>query len=358
MVLNDASFGVHNFYYASALLDWAITTYQGITDTTTVPGQIPVGRIEGADRYETAALISSARFPATTTPNVVVATGADFPDALSASALAGSVSGPILLVRPSSIPAVVSDEFTRLGTQRVWIVGGTGAVSASVESALRTRFGTVNVVRVSGSSRYATSAQVARLVALREGASFKREAFLATGGNYPDALSCAPYAWSRRAPVLLTQTNALPSTVASAFGDLAISKVTLAGGGGAVSNGVANAVAAITGPGSVTRIAGQDRYNTATLMADYATSTINLWATRDVVGIASGAGFADALSAGPAVGRQGGVIVLTRPTSVPPALAFWLANFRTSIKQAWIAGGTAAVSDQVWADIYRILNPS
>jgi putative cell wall-binding protein len=358
MVLNDGSFGVHNYCYADSLLDWSIATYRSIIGSAPVPGFIPVGRIAGSDRYSTAALISGASFPASTTADVVVATGADFPDALSASALAGSVNGPILLVQPAAIPAAVTAEMTRLGTQRVWIVGGTGAVSASVETQLIGRFGAPNVVRIAGGDRYETSALVARRVALREGGAFRREAFLATGEDYPDALSCGPYAWARKAPVLLTPTGSLPSVIASALGDLAIDEVTLAGGTGAVSNNVASAVAAITGPGSVTRIAGQDRYNTAILMADYATATINVWATRDVVGIASGTGFADALSAGPALGRQGGVIVLTAPSSVPSALAQWLANFRSSIRRAWIAGGSGAVSDQVWADIYRILNPT
>ncbi len=358
MVLNDGSFGVHNYYYAKALLDWSIATYESIVGTGAVPGSTPVARYEGADRYETAAIVSSQSFPASTTVNVVIATGADYPDALSASSLAGSVGGPILLVKPTSIPSAVSAEFTRLGTQKVWIVGGTGAVGSGVESQLRTRFGTLNVVRIAGVNRYGTSAAVARLVAAREGSSFNHEVFLATGEAFPDALSCSPYAWERKAPVMLTLPGSLPSTIGAALSDLGITKVTIAGGTGAVSAAAANEATAITGPGSATRIAGQDRYNTAQLMADYATSTANQWAAVRVTGIASGATFADALAAGPAAGVQGGVLVLTTPTSLPSTLSAWLAKNQPQIRFAFIARRQAAVSDQVWADVYRLLNPT
>ena len=72
---------------------------------------------------------------------VYVATGLNFPDALAGAAAAGWWQAPILLVPGTSIPADVSAEITRLGASKVIIVGGTSAVSLSVEGALFSMLG-------------------------------------------------------------------------------------------------------------------------------------------------------------------------------------------------------------------------
>src|SRR5579862_3910184 len=55
-------------------------------------------RISGADRYGTSAQVATTAF--TAAPTVILATGATYPDALSASFLAGSLHAPILLTTP------------------------------------------------------------------------------------------------------------------------------------------------------------------------------------------------------------------------------------------------------------------
>ena len=56
-------------------------------------------RVAGANRFATAALLANAAFP-TGAPTAVIATGANFPDALAADYLAGQDKAPILLVNP------------------------------------------------------------------------------------------------------------------------------------------------------------------------------------------------------------------------------------------------------------------
>src|SRR5690606_2500915 len=83
-----------------------------------------VTRIGGANRYETAIEVTKAMFPANTGGTLYVTTGRNFPDALSASAVAGitgaaAVAGeqsqPILLVPgDSALPANVAAEILRL----------------------------------------------------------------------------------------------------------------------------------------------------------------------------------------------------------------------------------------------------
>ena len=97
-------------------------------------------RISGSNRYATAVALSVDAFD-TGSQRVYVATGLNFPDALAGAAAAGWWQAPILLVPGTSIPADVSAEITRLGASKVIIVGGTSAVSLSVEGALFSMLG-------------------------------------------------------------------------------------------------------------------------------------------------------------------------------------------------------------------------
>ncbi|TLM74799.1 MAG: cell wall-binding repeat-containing protein, partial [Actinobacteria bacterium] len=98
-----------------------------------------VTRIAGPDRYRTAAAASA--FGWNTGGTVVIATGANFPDALCGAPLAHAYGGPILLTPPAALPASVTAEIARLGATSAIVLGGTGAVSAAVEGTLRSQLG-------------------------------------------------------------------------------------------------------------------------------------------------------------------------------------------------------------------------
>jgi putative cell wall-binding protein len=95
-----------------------------------------VTRLSGADRYETAVAISAATF-ASGVPIAYIATGTNYPDALSGAAAAAGGPGPILLVPGSTIPTSVATELTRLKPGRIVILGGTAVVSSGVATALK-----------------------------------------------------------------------------------------------------------------------------------------------------------------------------------------------------------------------------
>jgi putative cell wall-binding protein/spore germination protein YaaH len=94
-----------------------------------------VTRLAGADRYATAAAVATAFY--TNEAAVYLATGRDFPDALSASAL----GGPLLLVPGTSIPTAVGVAAARLTPLRVVVLGGPSTVSPAAASALRLALG-------------------------------------------------------------------------------------------------------------------------------------------------------------------------------------------------------------------------
>lgn len=91
-----------------------------------VPG-VTVERVGGADRFATAALAS--RTAATSAPEVMLANGLNFPDALSGSATALYGGRPVLLTRQGCVPTSTLAEIRRLGATKVTALGGTSMVS-------------------------------------------------------------------------------------------------------------------------------------------------------------------------------------------------------------------------------------
>lgn len=194
-----------------------------------------VTRLAGSDRFETSVAVSKSAFGAN--PSVAyIATGMNFPDALTgASVAAGTAhSGPLLLVTSVSIPPSVSAELQRLRPGRIVVLGGTDAINASVMSQLSS-YTSGSVTRLSGDDRYITSAKVSQ-------ANFSpgvAAAYVAVGTNFPDALSGAPVAGIANAPVLLTQSTAIPQSITAELSRLKPKKIVILGGTAAVSAAVA-----------------------------------------------------------------------------------------------------------------------
>jgi hypothetical protein len=159
-----------------------------------------VRRLEGRDRYATAAAVSR-QFPAGV--GAVLASGGDFPDGVASGPVASALSGPVLLTRPTELSAATRAELVRLDPRRLVIAGGSGAVSLTTESAAESAAGRT-AERAGGSDRFATSASLAAVLARTVP---PRGAFVATGLAFPDALVGGVAAAAQDAPVLLTSAR-------------------------------------------------------------------------------------------------------------------------------------------------------
>ena len=95
-----------------------------------------VARLAGSDRYATSVAISQSAYGAGGSDAAFVATGTNFPDGLSGGPVAALVPGPLLLVSPTQLPGAVAAELQRLDPDTVYVIGGTGAVSDGVVSAM------------------------------------------------------------------------------------------------------------------------------------------------------------------------------------------------------------------------------
>ncbi|GAB4285676.1 MAG: hypothetical protein Kow0067_08830 [Coriobacteriia bacterium] len=319
---------------------------------TVTPVFTETDQVFGSNRYGTAVQLSKTTFPAGSVDTVVLATGENFADALAASGLAGAHEGALLLTPRDAVPTVVLGELTRLGANKVVIVGGTAAVSSSVETYLRNVAG-YTVQRIEGSNRYATAAAVAGEVKRLMGAEWEGTAFLVRGDEFADALAVAPFAYRKGYPVLLTASTTLSGETRSAIGQTGVTDVVIAGGTSAVSATVMSSVKALPGMLTVDRVWGTNRYATASGMARYGER--HFWGSAAYVGMATGADFPDALGGGAVCGARGGVLLLTEPTRLSSAPWAFLRDFKSSVLDVEVFGGPAAVDSIVLTQIDGVL---
>ncbi|MCS5717051.1 cell wall-binding repeat-containing protein [Herbiconiux sp. CPCC 205763] len=302
----DLANGSHSFsMYASygSGTDKSGTT----TGTFQVADRPTVDRIEGATRFDVAVSIADKAYP-TTAPVVYVATGLNYPDALSAGPAAVKQGGPLLLVWPDSVPQNVADKISSLDPDRVVIVGGTASVNAGVEETLKNLVPDAEVERLSGADRYEASRNVVES-AFDTGST---HAYAATGANFPDALSAGGAAGSKGEPVTLVYGPAptADSSTISMFKALGTNSLTVVGGTNSVSTGLENSLR--TGiPATVDRVAGSDRFQ----------ASINLnrsaFTSATTVYLATGLNFPDALAGGVLAGKTDGPLYVVPGDCVP-----------------------------------------
>ncbi len=285
----------------------ATSVYEGGTVASyeiVKPFEPEVDKLSGESRYDTAAASALAAYSKSST--AVIATGANFPDALSASALAGLMECPILLTDPASLPDATKDAIKSLGVRHVVIVGGTSAVSEQVVSELKSLYVTVDK-RLSGESRYETACAIYEYgKSINSG--WSSTIIVASGRNFPDALSISPFAGSEHAPILLASEEGLGTSEQQIVSSGGFSRALVVGGTSAVPASAQNQLVSSLGRPNVTRLAGETRYDTSAEIAEWCVE--NAGFTLDGAGIATGANFPDALAAGPVLSRNKSVLLL------------------------------------------------
>jgi len=310
--------------------DTVTSSITGTSGTITVVARTSPVRAAGSDRIGTAVAVSQLDFPSGGASAVVLARSDDFPDALVAAPLAATTNAPLLFVQGASLPTVTRGEISRvLGAHgTIYLIGSTSAIPANIETTLQSLGYTTT--RIGGSDRYATAVAVANTLGGRS------TVFLATGINFPDALSAGPAAAHMGGVVLLTDGTSMPSVTRSYLNSHAGTIYAVGGPAAAADSGAS-------------RIVGTDRMATAASVAS------TFFTAPLTVGVASGATFADAMSGGAYLARVGGPVVLTYPTSLPAATSNYLSAIRSGLASSSLFGGTAAISTGVQTAIDQSL---
>ncbi|WP_034869588.1 cell wall-binding repeat-containing protein [Clostridium lundense] len=288
-----------------------------------------IQRFGGEDRYETSIKISQGNWQ--DSDYIILVSGKNFPDALSATPLSKKYNAPILLTGSEEIGTNVMEEIKRLSPKYAFIIGGTGAISENVERQLTQK--DIVCTRIAGEDRYETSAKVAQKIGTSNGA------FITSGENFPDAVSVAAIAAAKEMPILLTKRDKLPDEVKKVME--ANSKYYVIGGEGSVSPNAVNEI------GDYKRIGGSDRYETNAAVINEFKNDLDFSNTY----LANGYGFADALSGSAAAAK----------TKAPIALVSDSFNIKNSIikynidniSTICVLGGTGVISDIL---VHRIIN--
>lgn len=228
--------------------------------------------------------------------------------------------------------------------------------------------------RVSGATRIETTIEVSQ-----KEYDQAEEVVLAQAGDYPDALTGGPLAAGVEGPLLMTGSGELHESVASELERLGTNHVYILGGEDAISEHVANQLGAHGI--AITRLGGEDRFETATIIArevesltpmavsdepetttatddsetttatsDSETTTAeapteetDTAGTNEVL-LARAGDFADALAGSSLGSQENSPILLTTGNALHETASEYLEDEGDNIDRITVLGGTAAIS--------------
>ena len=255
-------------------------------------------RLAGETMYDTMQKIVQKAFP-NTCKQVVLATGESYYDALSANSLAGSLNAPVLLTTKAGLPEQTINELKRLKPEQVFICGGTNAISNKVADQLKDM--KIKTERLAGQWADDTANDIAKKLDNSD------TAVVATSWGFEDALSAASFAYSKKAPIFLAsyQNATLSAETIQTMKAKGVKKVYIVGGAAVVSSAVEGQLKA---EGiAFERVAGETAYDTS---AKLATKLISLGMSVNNLGVATGWGYADALSGAALCGQNNSIMLL------------------------------------------------
>ena len=303
-----------------------------------------LSRVSGSNRLQTAIAASQRLFPMANSAGAVLLSRSDsYPDALAAASLGGLLNAPILLTPPNqALDSSVRAEIDRVlaSGQTVIILGGSAAISSSVEASLQPTYVTE---RLSGRNRYHTARLIKERGDVARGSTLT-SIIVVSGENFPDALAVSSYSAFSSTPIALIKQNSIPSDAAGMF-TASIDAAFFIGGTAVLSDGVRTQVETMI-CNLATRISGVDRYDTSTKVANF------FFANPQAISVALGTNFPDAISGGPLAGLTplttfGTPMILTQSNNVPSVVRTYLQSKAGTIDDTtsgYIFGGTTAIT--------------
>ncbi|HBG5346720.1 TPA: cell wall-binding protein Cwp22 [Clostridioides difficile] len=170
---------------------------------------------------------------------------------------------------------------------------------------------------------------------------------LVNGNAIADGITATPLASSYDSTILLTNTDNLPAETLEEIKLLAPKTVILIGGENAISSKLEQEIKT-TFNTETKRIAGQDRYQTATRIAEELGNREEIKTAYMV----SGNGEADALSVASKAGEEKQPIILVNKDGITEESYKWLTERK--LENAYFIGGPSAINDSVIAKMNEI----
>ncbi|MDU5186710.1 MAG: cell wall-binding repeat-containing protein [Finegoldia magna] len=268
-------------------------------------------RISGKDRITTSVEISKSAY--TTSENVVLASGFNFADALSAGQLASALDAPLLLSSQNKLDSQTKNEINRLKAKKVYVVGGDNAISKTgIDTTLKSE--KIDVTRLEGQDRYSTSQKVMEKTKEIINPEYL---LIASGKNFPDALAATGFFVNHKSVMVLSDGLTYPQSNLKEIAIGGKNQLPLKGFKGK-------------------RVSGKDRYETALEIAKLSFDKNN-----NAI-LASGEVFADSLSAVSLTKKHNAPIILTQSDSLTENAKKYLNG-----KNVFIVGGEKTVVNDI-----------
>ena len=272
-------------------------------------------RISGKDRIATSVEISKSAY--TTSENVVLASGFNFADALSAGQLASALDAPLLLSSQDKLDSQTKNEIERLKAKKVFVVGGDNAISKTgIDTTLKSE--KIDVTRLEGQDRYSTSQKVMEKTKEIINPEYL---LIASGKNFPDALAATGFFVNHKSVMVLSDGVTYPKSNLQEIAIGGKNQLPLKGFKGR-------------------RVSGKDRYETALEIAKLSFDKNN----KAI--LASGQVFADSLSAVSLTKKHNAPIILTQSDSLTESAKKYLNG-----KNVFIVGGEKTVAKNILTNI-------
>ncbi|SHI95154.1 cell wall-binding repeat-containing protein [Desulfosporosinus lacus] len=320
----------------------AVAATNNLSPAADSPQIVSSNRLYGQTRFETSKVIAEY-YCIGKVKNVILSTGNDFADALSASVLAHEKEAPILLVDSSVDNSKDAFDYVTqhlVATGRVYIIGGTGIISTEFETKLND-LGIKNVLRIAGMDRYDTSYKIAG--SLHDtGIS---TVVISSGEQFSDALSISSFAANKGWPILLSPQDALPQDMKNFLLEKKPSKVYITGGEGVISDNIKSEIISLLPRADIERLTGQSQFDTNVIIAEtFAPNPSTIY-------LATGYSFADALAGSVVAAKTGDPIIFIDPSvpTLPNSTASYFAKFYANILNPSLVsfGGSRVVTDEI-----------
>lgn len=296
-------------------------------------------RIWGNNRYETAMKAADKfkeenkfdKFPA-----LIVATGTDYADALSAAYLAKAKNAPMILTNNQSAVQKTTLDYIHANCDKntqIYLIGGEGVISLLFQKKLTTSAPSeqqYNVKRLAGNNRYETNIAI-----LQEAGVKDEELIIASGLDYADALSAS----AAGKPILLA-AGKLTDKQQEYIKSLTSENAVIAGGTGAVSEAVETAVKGVFK--NTERIGGKTRFETSKLIAE------KYFDKPQAIALAYALDFPDGLVAAPLTNIYNCPILLVTDKNFTAAADYAKA---AGADKSVTFGGTGVIADETVTNV-------
>lgn len=197
--------------------------------------------------------------------------------------------------------------------------------------------------RIDGNDRIETAVKVSQ----KSYPNGTKAVILANKDKFSDVLTAVPFSVQIGAPILFTNTDSIPVETKNEIKRLGATQVYINGGTSSVTQSIEDTLK--KEGKSVTRFNGVDRYDTAKLIGE----RVRTNGSKDVVEIASGETFPDALSISSLAVKENAPILLSKKNDLTPVTKKAISDWK--IEKATIAGQTNTISAMVEKDVTNVI---